>query len=41
MENIAGVARQTAEGSVEIASSTAELAKMASSMAGIVQQFKL
>ncbi len=41
MENIAGVARQTAEGSVEIASSTAELANMAASMNRIVQQFKL
>ena len=41
MENIATVARQTSEGSVEIASSTADLANMAASMAKIVQQFKL
>ncbi len=41
MDNIAGVARQTAEGSVEIASSTVELVNMAASMAKIVRQFKL
>ncbi len=41
MDNIAGVARQTAEGSVEIAQSTVELVNMASSMAKIVKQFKL
>lgn len=41
MNNIAEVARQTSEGSVEIASSTAQLANMASSMAAIVRQFKL
>ncbi len=41
MNNIAEVARQTSEGSVEIASSTAQLANMASSMAVIVKQFKL
>jgi methyl-accepting chemotaxis protein len=41
MDNIAGVARQTAEGSVEIASSTVELVAMAASMAKIVRQFKL
>lgn len=41
MENIATVARQTSEGSVEIASSIADLANAASSMAAIVKQFKL
>ncbi len=41
MESIASVARQTSEGSVEIASSTADLANMAASMAKIVRQFKL
>lgn len=41
MENIATVARQTAEGSVEIASSIADLANAASKMASIVRQFKL
>ena len=41
MDNIAGVARQTAEGSVEIAASTVELVNMAASMAKIVKQFKL
>jgi len=41
MDNIASVARQTAEGSVEIASSTAELANLASSMTRIVQQFRI
>ncbi len=41
MENIADVARQTSEGSVEIASSTADLARMASRMATTVKQFKI
>ncbi|MGH1471532.1 MAG: methyl-accepting chemotaxis protein [Cellvibrionaceae bacterium] len=41
MENIADVARQTSEGSVEIASSTADLASMASRMAKTVEQFKI
>ncbi|MGI1678939.1 MAG: HAMP domain-containing protein [Cellvibrionaceae bacterium] len=41
MENIADVARQTSEGSVEIASSTADLAGMASRMAETVKQFKI
>lgn len=41
MENIAGVARQASEGSIEIASSTARLADMAASMAKIVKQFKV
>jgi methyl-accepting chemotaxis protein len=41
MESIATVARQTSEGSVEIAASTADLANMASNMAKIVQQFRL
>lgn len=41
MENIAGVARQASEGSIEIAASTARLAEMAASMANIVKQFKV
>ncbi|MDN3640904.1 methyl-accepting chemotaxis protein [Simiduia curdlanivorans] len=41
MENIAGVARQASEGSIEIATSTARLAEMAASMAKIVKQFKV
>lgn len=41
MNNIADAARQTSEGSVEIASSTAALAQMAAKMEGIVKQFRL
>ncbi|NIB44604.1 HAMP domain-containing protein [Pseudomaricurvus alkylphenolicus] len=41
MNNIADAARQTSEGSVEIAASTAALAEMASKMEGIVKQFRL
>ncbi len=41
IENISSVARQTSESAVEIASSTAGLAQMASRMANIVGQFKL
>lgn len=41
MNSIADVARQTSEGSVDIASSTADLAQMATQMEKIVRQFKL
>ena len=41
MNNIAEAARQTSEGSVEIAASTAQLAELASKMEGIVKQFRL
>ncbi|GAB1257434.1 hypothetical protein NBRC116494_19360 [Aurantivibrio plasticivorans] len=41
MENVASVARQTSEGAVEIASSTARLASMASNMAQVVKQFRI
>ncbi len=41
MENIAQVARQTSEGAVEIAASTASLAEMATKMEAIVKQFRI
>lgn len=41
MNSIAEVARQTSEGSVEIASSTASLAAMAAQMESIVKQFRI
>lgn len=41
MNNIADVARQTSEGSVQIASNSAELARLATQMEDIVKQFKL
>lgn len=41
IDNISEVAQLTANGAVEIAKNTAEVAKMASSMEGVVRQFKL